>query len=167
MNRAKQNMLRLAGLLPDAWRRRLFQRAFRLTRGLTLGVRAVVWDARERVLLVRHGYEPGWTLPGGGVEFGETASQAMRRELEEETGVVALRAPRLVGIYANHAAFPGDHVLLYALAPGAYERRAWRPNAEITAADFFAWDELPHDITPGARRRIAEVLRAETPSTHW
>jgi hypothetical protein len=45
---------------------------FRLTRGQTLGVRAVVRDGDGAFLLVRHTYVPGWTFPGGGVDRLET-----------------------------------------------------------------------------------------------
>jgi hypothetical protein len=37
---------------------------FRLTRAMTLGVRAAVLDGEGRVFLVRHTYTPGWHLPG-------------------------------------------------------------------------------------------------------
>ncbi|MFI1585630.1 NUDIX domain-containing protein [Embleya sp. NPDC020630] len=43
-----------------------------------------------RVLLIERGWEPHaghWALPGGWVDAGETAREAARRELEEETGV--------------------------------------------------------------------------------
>jgi 8-oxo-dGTP diphosphatase len=54
-----------------------------------VGVGAVVLDG-ERVLLVKRGHAPlkgQWSLPGGGVETGETLEQAVAREVLEETGV--------------------------------------------------------------------------------
>src|SRR5690606_8107006 len=69
------------------WRRRLepltrpfFFAVSRLTRGMTLGVRGVAFDPEGRVLLVEHTYLEGWWLPGGGVDRGETAQQAVRSE---------------------------------------------------------------------------------------
>lgn len=52
--------------------RRVFHLYWRVARGMTLGVRAVVLDGDNRVFLVRHSYVTGWYLPGGGVEVGET-----------------------------------------------------------------------------------------------
>jgi ADP-ribose pyrophosphatase YjhB (NUDIX family) len=51
---------------------------------------AVVRDERDRVLLCHINPSVGvgdvWTLPGGGLDFGEPPARAVLRELEEETG---------------------------------------------------------------------------------
>jgi 8-oxo-dGTP diphosphatase len=53
-------------------------------------VGAVVHDTQGRLLVVRRGREPSrglWSLPGGRIEPGETAAQALEREVLEETGL--------------------------------------------------------------------------------
>jgi ADP-ribose pyrophosphatase YjhB (NUDIX family) len=142
------------------------QRFWRLSRGLTMGAQALVLDGATRVLLVRHGYRPGWHLPGGGVEKGETVGAALARELEEEAGIALTADPELLGIYGNFASFPGDHVAFFVV-------RAWRqsrppePNREIAECRFFEADALPEGTTGGTRRRIAEVLDGVPRSEMW
>jgi TDG/mug DNA glycosylase family protein len=53
-------------------------------------VRAAVVDEQDRILLLRYGDEYGrwWVTPGGGRERGEGDEQTLRRELEEEIGLV-------------------------------------------------------------------------------
>lgn len=138
---------------------------WRIQRPMTLGVRAVVTDERGAVLLVRHSYAAGWHLPGGGVERGETALAAVARELAEEGGVEALSAPVMVGLYANHASFPNDHVALYRI-------ETWRPcppapGDEIAERGFFALEALPEGVTPGTKRRLDEVFAGAAISAGW
>ncbi|MEM1198580.1 MAG: NUDIX domain-containing protein [Pseudomonadota bacterium] len=138
---------------------------FRLTRGLTLGVRVLVCNQKGEVLLVRHTYSPGWLLPGGGVERGEITHEAAARELLEETGV-ALESPlRLAGIYNNDAIFYGDYVLLY--LGETSKPAAQKGSLEIAEARFFEPTQLPKDITKGTARRIREVLDGETAVETW
>ncbi|MCV2488633.1 NUDIX domain-containing protein [Geodermatophilus sp. YIM 151500] len=62
-------------------------------------VGAVVHDRQGRLLLIRRAHEPSrglWSLPGGRVEAGESAAQAVEREVREETGL-EVRAGAPVG----------------------------------------------------------------------
>lgn len=154
------------------WRRRIepFTRPlvyayFRLTRGLTLGVRALVTDPGGKVLLVQHTYIKGWYLPGGGVERGETAETAVVRELAEEAGVRALSRPRLVSVHSNEALHPGDHVLLYRV--DAWEPCASDAEGEIHAVGWFDPADLPEETTRATRQRIAEALGGAAPDVMW
>jgi ADP-ribose pyrophosphatase YjhB (NUDIX family) len=123
-------------------------------RGISLGVRVCVRDEGDRILLIRHSYLPGWHFPGGGVEVGETAAQAAQREVAEEGGVETTAPLRLVGVFRNPEWSRGDHVAYF-------EAGAWRPCArkwgvEIEATGFFAENQLPPDVHPSVRRRLAE-----------
>jgi ADP-ribose pyrophosphatase YjhB (NUDIX family) len=135
-------------------------------RPMTLGVRGLVLDGADRVLLVRHTYVPGYYLPGGGVESGETLLQALARELEEEGGVRLLSAPALQGVYLNRRISARDHVALFVVRHFHCEGvRA--PDHEIAEAAFFPLDALPEEATPATRARLAEVLDGAPVSPYW
>ncbi len=139
---------------------------WRLTRGATLGAQGVVIDEDSRVLLVRHGYRPGWHFPGGGIEWRETAETALARELKEEAGVILVGRPQLHGFFANFAALPSDHVALFIVRH--WERPSIpQPNREIVESRFFGRTEIPQDIAAGAARRLAEIFESAPLQAHW
>lgn len=134
---------------------------------MTLGVRAIVCDSNAgQVFLIRHTYVPGWHLPGGGVERGETTLQALKRELAEEGNIELDETPRLVSLHFNRQSSPRDHVALY--MAGSFRQTAPRlPDREIAESGFFPMGELPPDTTGATRRRLAEAFAGAAPSPYW
>jgi 8-oxo-dGTP pyrophosphatase MutT (NUDIX family) len=146
--------------------RRGFHLYWRMSRGLTLGVRALVRDDAGRIFLVKHTYVRGWHLPGGGVEPGETLLDALARELKEEGNIDLLEPPALHAVYFNTAVSRRDHVALFVV--GAYRQPAPPvPDHEIMAHGFFAPDALPEDTVASVRARAAEVLMGAPLSPRW
>ncbi|HEV3042705.1 MAG TPA: NUDIX domain-containing protein [Roseiarcus sp.] len=152
--------------LPQWVRSRLFHLFFVASRPMTLGVRAAVFDAEGRVFLVRHTYVPGWHFPGGGVERGETALDALTRELKEEGNIAVEEEPRLHGLFFNRAVSPRDHVALYIVRRYA-QSAPRRANYEIAETGFFARDALPEGTSRATRARLHEILDGAVLARTW
>lgn len=78
-----------------------------------LTVDVVLFDARGCVLLIKRGHPPfkgAYALPGGFVDVGETVEAGARRELLEETGVVAGKLT-LLGVYSEPKRDPRGHTV--------------------------------------------------------
>src|SRR3954454_34014 len=129
---------------------------WRFARGLTFGARPAVLDDAGRVFLIRHTYVPGWHLPGGGVEVGETALDALRRELIEEARIELAADPPLYGVYLNVRISRRDHVLLYVVRDFRI-LEAKTPDREIAEAGSFPIARFPEEPPPATRRRLGEI----------
>jgi len=146
--------------------RRVLHWHWRFSRGLTLGVRAMVIDGAGRIFLVKHSYVAGWHLPGGGVEPNETLATALARELREEGNIELGETPPLFAVYFNRRVSRRDHVALYVVR-AFHQSAPPRPNSEIVAHGFFPPDAVPEDTTLSTRARIAEVIEGRSVSEIW
>ncbi|MER8398711.1 NUDIX domain-containing protein [Mesorhizobium sp. M1348] len=148
-------------------RARLFHLYFVLRRPMTLGVRGLIHDRPSNsVFLIRHTYVPGWHLPGGGVELGETMIEALTREVFEEGNIALTGPPVLKSLHFNRRASRRDHVGLY-LVEEFNQTAPKLPDREIAEAGFFSLDRLPEGTTPATLRRIAEILGGQPALPYW
>lgn len=132
------------------------------------GVAAVVFQGSE-VLLVRRGNEPSkgmLGIPGGVVELGETAEEAVVREVEEETGIT-VKALRVLDVLDSivrdeEGGIRFHYVLLEFLCePIGGELRASTDVSEALWAPLAGFEEL--DVMPRTRAFIERVAREENP----
>ena len=156
----------MAAPIRDRLTSRLAHLSFLIMRPMTLGVRAVVIDGDDSVLLVRHSYVSGWHFPGGGVEVGETCMEALSRELVEEASVRLEGPPRLHGVFLNAQSSRRDHVAVYVVRTfRVLGERA--PDWEIEEARFFPRSALPEGTIAGVRARLAEIFDSAPLSDRW
>ena len=122
-----------------------------------LGASACVWKD-GKVLLIQRAKPPAglWSLPGGHVEFGETALAAAQRELLEESGVTA-DLTAFAGLYEVILEKPAIH---YAIACYC---GLWTSGEANAASDALAvrWatpEELYHlDFAPNILEAISQA----------
>lgn len=131
---------------------------------VALGASALIVDRSGKVLLARHSYMKGWSLPGGGVGRGEPPATALLRELAEEIGSVRGDTPELIGVFSRRSGWVTNVVLLYRLANAEVD---FTPNFEVREVQFVDPANPPPGTTAGTRRRLAEFVNTAPPSLSW
>jgi 8-oxo-dGTP diphosphatase len=130
-----------------------------------LAADCVVFDADNRVLLIRRGHPPfkgQYAIPGGFVEIGETVEAACRRELMEETSVKAGKL-RLVGVYSDPRRDPRAHTASVVFATRVARARP-AAGDDAAAAEWVAnWKRLDlafdHDVVLADAARVMRKAR--------
>lgn len=120
---------------------------------LVPGIRALIFDANENLLLERQTTFGSWALPHGCIDVGESALDALKREVKEETGLSIQRAEPF-GLYSDpkySVTYPnGDEVQTFTIA---FLVKEWSGELtldgdEVSELGFFPLNKLPADLYP-------------------
>ena len=117
----------------------------------------VILDDHDRVLLVHHTYgKKEWTLPGGVVEDGESAWEAMKRECQEEIGVEVESS--LAGVYFLSHRNAYGFIFKAATLSGV----PTPDQKEIDAIGYFGLEQLPSPMSNFTVQRIEDACQFRT-----
>ncbi|NUT52430.1 MAG: NUDIX domain-containing protein [Saccharothrix sp.] len=138
---------------------------------IRVAVSAIVQDPTGRLLMIRRTDNDKYAIPGGGQDVGETLTQAVVREVEEETGI-HVEVTGLVGLYSNP-----NHVIAYddgevrqefsicfRAQPIGGELRTSNESKEVHWVESDRLSDL--DIHPSIRLRIDHGL-SNRPEPHF
>ena len=124
-----------------------------------IGCGAAIFDAEGRLLLVKRRRMPEadhWGLPGGKLDWGETARACVEREIAEELGIAIVAGPilcisDLIG-EDHHWVAPIYRVDGFAGAPAIQEPEA------LAEWGWFGLDALPQPITQATADAVKRLL---------
>ena len=131
---------------------------------LQVGASVIVEDEQGRILLQKRSDNHCWAYAGGSVELDEAVEDTAKRELFEETGLIAHRL-ELLGVFSGkelHYVYPnGDEVsnvdIVYICKE--YSGTLNRQEGEVDELKFFAVDEIPDNISPPNRIPLEQWRR--------
>ncbi len=126
---------------------------------LQVGASVIVEDSKGRILLQKRRDNHCWGYAGGSVELDEVVEEAAKRELFEETGLIA-HTIELFGIFSGsdtHYTYPnGDEVsnVDIVFICKDYTGQLMMQESEVEDLDFFSFDSLPSEIFPPTARAL-------------
>ncbi|MGV9504326.1 NUDIX hydrolase [Streptomyces tendae] len=138
----------------------------------TVAAGVLLFDERDRILLVDPTYKPGWEFPGGVVEPGEAPARAGMREVTEETGLSLDDVPSLLVVDWEPPAPPARGGLRLLFDGGRLDTaaadRVLLPGSELRDWRFATEDEAADLLPPVRYERLRWALRArERGAAHY
>ncbi len=115
---------------------------------------AVIVDEQGRVLLVKHVFRPGsgWGVPGGFLNKGEQAEEALRRELREE---LDLEIEQVQLVFVRMVRPVNQLEIVFRCRAVGTPRPC---NFEVHSVEWFDPDQLPDDLPLSQRQTIRRAL---------
>lgn len=130
---------------------------------IQVGAGIIVEDSRGRVLLQLRSDNHCWSYCGGSIELDERVEDAAKRELCEETGLIAEEV-ELFGVWSGpelHYVYPNgdevsniDIVFLCKRFSGALNPQ----KSEVDELRFFSISEIPENLSPPIRPALEKWM---------
>jgi 8-oxo-dGTP diphosphatase len=118
----------------------------------SVSVAAVVTDDEGRVLVVQRRDNGKWQIPGGVLELEESIQAGVRREVEEETGLL-IEPQRLTGVYKNVRLGVVALVFRARVVGGTA-----KPTGESVAAEWWTPDQVAEQMEETFAIRALDAL---------
>lgn len=149
---------------------------FRKARKLRVRVAGFIQNEKQEILLIQQKKKDKeyWLLPGGGIEFGETAQKALARELKEELDI-SFKEPEFLLINETIDPKGKRHLIqiVFKVEISSSEIKI-KDKALVQYGYFLPKDILQMDIRPNIKEYIEKICEnslKETPctfiSTNW
>ncbi|MEY6763971.1 NUDIX hydrolase N-terminal domain-containing protein [Kluyvera ascorbata] len=126
-------------------------------------VRAIILH-EGKLLMVQEADDEGWSLPGGWADIGDSPTEAVEREVREETGL-EVKVSRLLGVWDRnqhgHPPYPWHvYKLIFLCETQGGELAVSHESLDVAYVD-------PHNLPPLSLTRIVpEEIRASIRSVH-
>lgn len=128
------------------------------------GVAAVIFNAQHQVLLVKRNDNGLWSLPSGHLEIGETVVEAIKREIQEEIGLI-VDVKKLIGVYSDPVSqvfsYPSGaatHFITLSFLCCIIGGCMQADNREIAEVAFFDTNHLPTNMLKMHPQWLADAL---------
>lgn len=147
----------LKKLIGKIWRKLTPTLRLKLTRAtqakFTASVAAIITNEAGEVLLLDHVLRPGasWGIPGGFLDYNEQPIEAVRRELQEETGI------ELIDVELFSVRVINRHIEILFRAKTKDE--ATVKSFEIKSVGWFRHDNLPENLSRSHRAMLEKILK--------
>jgi ADP-ribose pyrophosphatase YjhB (NUDIX family) len=146
LKKAIRRLYRLISPDTRAWLVRSTQSSF------TASAAAIILNEKKEVLLLNHVLRPysGWGIPGGFIDKGEQAEDAIRREIREEIGIEISR----LQLYTIRTIGSHLEILFFAQPNGQPKIR----SAEIMELRWYGREELPEETAKTHGQHIDDAI---------
>ena len=127
-----------------------------------VSAKALITNEEDKLLLIHEG-KKGWELPGGGIEYGDTVHETIRRELQEEVGFVVdtiEQTPLLIWTQQSKT-LAGDPMWMLLLCyKTTLKEMNFVASDEADSFDFFSHEEITKLPLHQNISQLPEVIHA-------